>query len=176
MGKPGRLRKAETTTAPEYIGDGSGQIDHVPNRNIHRLHAGPGAYRSTDDLAVVRYLRIAALFTCHRLVVTAELRFRTAYSRFLPYQPKMARQPEAPRVRQTLTVDQDNAGWNIFTMAFASSSGGGGGGAAPWAVGVAYTVGELVTYQGHTYKCLQAHTSQAGWDPVDAPALWQLVS
>lgn len=79
---------------------------------------------------------------------------------------------------QTLTVDQDNAGWNIFTMAFASSSGGGGGGggAAPWAVGVAYTVGELVTYQGHTYKCLQAHTSQAGWDPVDAPALWQLVS
>jgi len=78
---------------------------------------------------------------------------------------------------QTLTVDQDNAGWNIFTMAFASSSSGGGGsGAAPWAVGVAYTVGELVTYEGNTYECLQANTSEVGWDPVDAPALWQLVS
>jgi len=45
-----------------------------------------------------------------------------------------------------------------------------------WQVGVAYTVGEEVSYNGADYICLQANTSEAGWDPVDAPALWQLVS
>ena len=35
--------------------------------------------------------------------------------------------------------------------------------AAEWAPGVSYSVGTLVTYQGPTYKCLQAHTSQVGW-------------
>jgi chitinase len=40
---------------------------------------------------------------------------------------------------------------------------------------VAYTVGELVTYNGSEYKCLQAHTSEPTWDPADVPALWSLV-
>lgn len=44
-----------------------------------------------------------------------------------------------------------------------------------WQVGVGYVVNQLVTYQGSTYKCLQAHTSQAGWTPPAVPALWQLV-
>ena len=43
-----------------------------------------------------------------------------------------------------------------------------------WKVGVAYKVNDIVTYQGKTYKCLQAHTSQAGWTPPAVPALWQL--
>jgi hypothetical protein len=42
-----------------------------------------------------------------------------------------------------------------------------------WQVGVAYKVNQLVTYQNSTYKCLQAHTSQAGWTPSAVPALWQ---
>jgi len=37
----------------------------------------------------------------------------------------------------------------------------------------AYAVNDEVTYEGFTYKCLQAHTSQAGWTPVVVPALWQ---
>jgi hypothetical protein len=39
---------------------------------------------------------------------------------------------------------------------------------------VAYKVNDLVIYtpNGFTYKCLQAHTSQAGWTPVAVPALW----
>jgi hypothetical protein len=45
-----------------------------------------------------------------------------------------------------------------------------------WAAGVAYKVGDQVTYLGHTYKCLQAHTSIATWNPAAVPALWQLVS
>ncbi len=45
-----------------------------------------------------------------------------------------------------------------------------------WAVGVAYAVNDTVTYGGSTYKCLQAHTSQADWTPPAVPALWQLVA
>lgn len=43
-----------------------------------------------------------------------------------------------------------------------------------WQIGVAYKVNDIVTYQGSTYKCLQAHTSQTGWTPIAVPALWQL--
>lgn len=44
-----------------------------------------------------------------------------------------------------------------------------------WTVGVAYSVNQQIIYQpnGFTYKCLQAHTSQAGWTPPAVPALWQ---
>src|SRR5689334_12007222 len=48
--------------------------------------------------------------------------------------------------------------------------------AAEWAPNVFYSVGALVTYQGPTYKCLQAHTSLVGWEPSTTPALWQLQS
>jgi hypothetical protein len=48
--------------------------------------------------------------------------------------------------------------------------------APAWAAGVAYNVGDLVTYQGSTYQCLQAHTSEVGWEPATTPALWQLVT
>jgi len=47
------------------------------------------------------------------------------------------------------------------------------GGTSAWAIGVAYAVGDLVTYNGTTYRCLQAHTAQAGWEPPNTPALWQ---
>jgi hypothetical protein len=44
-----------------------------------------------------------------------------------------------------------------------------------WAYPVAYKVNDIVIYapNGFTYKCLQAHTSQAGWSPPVVPALWQ---
>lgn len=46
---------------------------------------------------------------------------------------------------------------------------------SPWdGEGHPYVVGDLVSYQGKTYKCLQAHTSQPTWDPVSVPALWQV--
>jgi hypothetical protein len=48
-------------------------------------------------------------------------------------------------------------------------------GAAPaWAPGIAYAVGNLVTYGGATYRCAQAHTSQVGWEPPNAASLWTL--
>lgn len=51
-------------------------------------------------------------------------------------------------------------------------------GAIPaWQPYTTYTVGTLVTYQGHIYRCLQTHTSLPGWEePPNAPALWALVS
>src|SRR5581483_6426091 len=39
-----------------------------------------------------------------------------------------------------------------------------------------YPVGDRVSYAGHGYRCLQAHTSLPGWEPPNAPALWQLLS
>ncbi|RKE23315.1 M28 family peptidase [Streptomyces sp. TLI_171] len=50
---------------------------------------------------------------------------------------------------------------------------GGGGGTTTWAAGVAYKVGDVVTYNGVSYRCLQAHTSQSTWTPDVVPALWQ---
>lgn len=48
---------------------------------------------------------------------------------------------------------------------------------APWAVPVAYTVGQIRRYtDGKLYKCVQAHTSQADWTPDTAASLWTPVS
>lgn len=44
-----------------------------------------------------------------------------------------------------------------------------------WAAGVAYKTGDQVTYQSKKYQCLQAHTSQTGWEPPNAPSLWQAI-
>jgi hypothetical protein len=48
------------------------------------------------------------------------------------------------------------------------------GGAAAWAPNVAYAVGDLATYGGATYRCLQAHISLVGWEPPNAASLWTL--
>lgn len=44
-----------------------------------------------------------------------------------------------------------------------------------WTVGVLYHVGDEVTYQGHTYRCRQQHTSISTWTPPAVPALWLLL-
>lgn len=42
-----------------------------------------------------------------------------------------------------------------------------------WAAGTLYTAGDRVTYGGASYRCLQGHTAQTGWEPPNVPALWQ---
>lgn len=37
---------------------------------------------------------------------------------------------------------------------------------------ISYKIGDLVSYQGNTYKCIQGHTSESAWDPADTNALW----
>jgi len=44
-----------------------------------------------------------------------------------------------------------------------------------WAPYVSYAVGDMVTYNGVVYRCIQAHTSLVGWEPPNVPALWQAV-
>lgn len=41
-----------------------------------------------------------------------------------------------------------------------------------WAAGQAYTAGYKVQHGGKLWRCLQAHTSQEGWEPENTPALW----
>ena len=57
-----------------------------------------------------------------------------------------------------------------FTAAVAAQA------VTPWQPNTAYTVGELVTFNGQEFKCLQAHTSEVGWEPPNVPALWQPVN
>lgn len=45
-----------------------------------------------------------------------------------------------------------------------------------WEAGIEYVTGDVLAYpdkDSPQYECLQAHTSQEGWEPPDAPALWK---
>lgn len=44
-----------------------------------------------------------------------------------------------------------------------------------WDEETEYTADERVRYDGVLYKCLQSHTAQADWNPVDAVSLWARV-
>ncbi|THE11957.1 chitinase [Enterococcus hirae] len=44
-----------------------------------------------------------------------------------------------------------------------------------WTIGKAYVTGDIVTYNGKTYRCLQAHTAIATWAPDLVTSLWQLI-
>ncbi len=45
-----------------------------------------------------------------------------------------------------------------------------------WAAGIDYAAQIRVRYGEKLYKCVQAHTSQAGWEPPNVPALWTEVA
>ena len=44
-----------------------------------------------------------------------------------------------------------------------------------WAADTAYPAGHKVQRGGKLWRCLQAHTSQGGWEPENAPSLWAKV-
>lgn len=44
-----------------------------------------------------------------------------------------------------------------------------------WQAWTHYNVGDEVTYNGTVYSCIQAHTSEPGWEPPNVPALWKPV-
>ena len=44
-----------------------------------------------------------------------------------------------------------------------------------WAADTAYPAGHKVQRGGKLWRCLQAHTSQDGWEPENAPSLWAKV-
>ena len=44
-----------------------------------------------------------------------------------------------------------------------------------WAAGVDYATGYKVQHGGRLWRCVQAHPSQTGWEPENAPSLWAKV-
>lgn len=45
-----------------------------------------------------------------------------------------------------------------------------------WAADTAYTVGYKVKRNGKLWSVVQAHTSQAGWEPENAASLWEQIN
>ena len=45
-----------------------------------------------------------------------------------------------------------------------------------WAADTSYALNARVRYGEKLYKCVQAHTSQIGWEPPNVPALWTEVA
>ena len=66
---------------------------------------------------------------------------------------------------RTAGPDQYPAGWRK-AKAPAANAG------PPWKPCDKVNAGDLRAYKGVVYKCLQAHTTQAGWEPDKVPALW----
>jgi hypothetical protein len=48
------------------------------------------------------------------------------------------------------------------------------GGVPEWEPGVDYAVDDQASYEGTVYVCIQAHTSQDGWEPPNVPSLWDV--
>ncbi|MFJ8647787.1 alpha-lytic protease prodomain-containing protein [Streptomyces sp. NPDC093546] len=55
----------------------------------------------------------------------------------------------------------------------ASQPGEAGKSGGTWAAGKVYAPGDQVTYDGVTYRCIQSHQAQSGWNPAAAPVVWQ---
>jgi len=45
-------------------------------------------------------------------------------------------------------------------------------GAEQWQAGITVAVGDELEHDGILYRAVQGHTTQAGWEPPSAPALW----
>jgi len=81
----------------------------------------------------------------------------------------------AANTSYTFTVKARDAAGNVSAgTSITATTDTATGTAAPWAPNVSYKVNDLVTYAGKTYYCIQAHTSLAGWEPPNVPALWGL--
>lgn len=81
-----------------------------------------------------------------------------------------------PNTAYTLTVVAKDAAGNASQNSneVVGNTDAANPGAPDWAPNVSYLAGDLVSYQGKVYKCLQPHTSLAGWEPATTSALWQV--
>ena len=44
-----------------------------------------------------------------------------------------------------------------------------------WQSGLSVQIGDVYSYAGFLWRCIQAHTTQTGWEPDKVPALWRKV-
>ncbi|MGW2595594.1 M20/M25/M40 family metallo-hydrolase [Streptomyces sp. NPDC001515] len=73
----------------------------------------------------------------------------------------------------TYTLTLTGSGEVTHTTTYTLTVSGGGTGETTWQLGATYAAGDIVTYDGVRYRCLQGHTAYPGWDPPNVPALWQ---
>ncbi|WP_125153500.1 glycosyl hydrolase family 18 protein [Clostridium rectalis] len=45
-----------------------------------------------------------------------------------------------------------------------------------WKPNTSYKVLDIVSYKGVNYRCIQEHTSLIGWEPINAPTLWEKIN
>jgi chitinase len=45
-----------------------------------------------------------------------------------------------------------------------------------WTANSVYDIGNVVNYNGVTYRCIQHHSSIDSWNPIAAPSLWETIS
>src|SRR5688500_12917740 len=60
----------------------------------------------------------------------------------------------------------------VFSMMMADAASAQVSCSPAWTANTFYSVNATVGYNGRGYRCQQAHTSQVGWEPASAPALW----
>ncbi|MFJ5123058.1 M28 family peptidase [Kitasatospora sp. NPDC088548] len=70
----------------------------------------------------------------------------------------------------TVTGTGSVAHSTTYSLVVGTDPGNPGG---TWAAGTTYQAGDVVTYGGVSYRCLQGHQAQVGWEPPIVPALWQ---
>ncbi|MFG2825440.1 M28 family peptidase [Kitasatospora sp. NPDC048365] len=71
----------------------------------------------------------------------------------------------------TYTITVTAAGTATHTTSYTLTVGSGPG-TGTWSPGTTYQAGDVVTYNGVSYRCIQGHTAQVGWEPPIVPALW----
>ncbi|CAI0754414.1 Chitinase D precursor [Serratia proteamaculans] len=78
----------------------------------------------------------------------------------------------------TATDNQGNTSLPSSALAVKTADGGTPPDPSPseWQNSHSYKAGDVVTYKGKKYTCLQAHTSNVGWMPDAAFTLWQLTA
>ncbi|MER7751973.1 M28 family peptidase [Kitasatospora sp. NPDC097643] len=70
----------------------------------------------------------------------------------------------------TVTGTGSTAHSTTFSLVVGTDPGNPGG---TWTPGATYQAGDVVTYDGVSYRCIQGHTAQVGWEPPIVPALWE---
>jgi hypothetical protein len=63
----------------------------------------------------------------------------------------------------------------LWIIAFILTTGLAKAAIPEWQPNTAYAVGAQVVYDSKNYQCIQAHTSEVGWQPPITPALWDAI-
>ncbi|OKK07161.1 M20/M25/M40 family metallo-hydrolase [Streptomyces sp. CB02400] len=78
-------------------------------------------------------------------------------------------------VSGTYTLTLTGTGSVTHTTTYTLTVSGDGGGETTWRLGATYAAGDIVTYDGVRYRCIQGHTAYPGWEPPNVPALWGVI-